>query len=536
MRSSRFILLLLPSFAVSSALAAVHPALPVGLSPEGKPANDACTRPVITPDGRFIAFESEASNLVRGDRNQGSDVFVYDTRRRKLVRASLTSDGVELTGQSRHPAISADGRFVAFESNATNLGPADRDVDADIYVHDLQTGATSLVSAGIEGAPSNGQCLNAAISADGRYIAYEGFASNLVPDDTNSASDVFVFDQVTGATVRASLTYTGAQANYGGSFPAISGNGRFVSFSTIAYGMVPGYPYPGRNHYVRDLVNQTTEQVSLRAGTTETTGGGDSSLAPLSYDGRFVVFSTQSQLVPEDLDQGIDVYVRDRELSTTERASLSYRGEPADLTVSQPSISDNGRYVAFRSSAPALVDAPENYDWHLYVRDREAATTERVSLLPGTGPNQVFTSWGLLSGDGLSVTFVQHSLGGTGHRSVYDQVFTRRRDAEVSAPPVRLQARGKLVFPVTRTGQTRTRQILLKNVGRGTVRGTVPALAAPFTVSGGIGGFTLAPGAVRPLLVTFAPTQPGHARAELVLEIENANGTDLTLPVRGSAR
>lgn len=536
MRSHRVFLLLLPGLAVSSALAAVHPAVPAGLSPQGAPANRDCTRPVITPDGRFIAFESEASNLVRGDQNQASDVFVYDPKRRKLVRASVTSDGSELTGSSRHPALSADGRFVAFESNATNLEPADQGSDPDIYVHDFQTGATRLVSAGIDGAPSNRQCWNPAISADGRYVAYESFASNLVPDDTNGASDVFVFDQVTSTTVRASVTYTGAQANFGGSLPAISGNGRFVSFSTNAYNMVPGYPYPGLNHYVRDLVNQTTEQISLRAGTTETTSGGEYSLAPLSDDGRFVVFSTQAQLVPEDVDQGMDVYVRDRELATTERASLSYRGEAPVFTVSQPSISDDGRYVGFRSSAPALVDAPENYDWHLYVRDRERATTERVSLLPGTGPNEVFTSWGLLSGDGLSVSFVQKRLGGSGRRSIYDQVYVRRRDAEISEPPVRLKARGKLVFPATRVGQTRTRQIVLKNLGRGTVRGTVKTLAAPFEVAGGVGGFTLAPGAVHPVLVTFAPTQSGRASAELVLEIENAHGSDLALPVRATAR
>jgi Tol biopolymer transport system component len=536
MHFHRPFLLLLPGLAVSSTLAAVHPAVPVGLSPQGKPANRACTQPVITPDGRFLAFESAASNLVPGDRNQGSDVFVYDSRRRKLVRASVASDGSELTGSSRHPALSADGRFVAFESNATNLEPADQGTDPDIYVHDLQTGATRLVSAGIEGAASNGQCLNPSISADGRYIAYEGFASNLVPDDTNGASDSFVFDQVTGTTVRASVTYTGAQANFGGSLPSISGNGRFVSFSTQAYGMVPGYPYPGLNHYVRDLVNQTTEQVSLRAGATETTGGGERSLAPLSYDGRFVTFNTPAQLVPEDVDQSMDIYVRDRELAVTERASLSYRGQAAEFLVSQPSISDNGRYVGFRSSSPALVDAPENYDWHLYVRDRERATTERVSLLPGTGPNEAFTSWGLLSGDGLSVTFVQHPLGGTGHRFLDDQVYLRRREAEVSVPPVRLKAHGKLAFPATRVEQTRTRQIMLKNLGRGTVRGTVRPLASPFEVSGGVGGFTLAPGAVHPVLVTFAPTQSGRAKAELVVEIESAHGSDLTLPVRATGR
>jgi Tol biopolymer transport system component len=164
----------------------------VSLGPNGVQGNSYSFSPALSADGRFVAFESEASNLVPGDTNGERDVFVHDRQAGTTERVSVRRDGVQVRGSSYRPALSADGRFVAFVSRVHTLVPGDTNNKADVFVRDRRTGTTERVSVGPNGVQGNGRSDFPTLSADGRFVAFESEASNLGPGDTNDAGDVFV--------------------------------------------------------------------------------------------------------------------------------------------------------------------------------------------------------------------------------------------------------------------------------------------------------------------------------------------------------
>jgi Tol biopolymer transport system component len=181
--------------------------------------------PQLSADGRFVAFESFASNLVSGDTNGILDIFVHDRQTSTTTLVSVASDGTQADGGSESPAVSADGRFVAFESVASNLVPGDTNGAFDVFVHDRQTGAVTRVSVASDGTQADNTSRSASISADGRFVAFHSFATNLVQPDTNPDFDVFVHDRQTGTTTRANVASDGTQANSGPSVPPLRGFG-----------------------------------------------------------------------------------------------------------------------------------------------------------------------------------------------------------------------------------------------------------------------------------------------------------------------
>src|SRR5690554_6282023 len=185
----------------------------VSVASDGTESERESRNPAISADGRYVAFESSASNLVPGDTNGTLDVFVHDRVTGETTRVSVAFDGIEGEGHSRTPAISADGRYVAFESVATNLVPSYADGRYHVFVHDRVTGETTRVSDAFDGTQGNAHSGHPAISADGRYVAFDSRATNLVPDDTNNAADVFVHDRLTGETTRVSVLSGGAQSD-----------------------------------------------------------------------------------------------------------------------------------------------------------------------------------------------------------------------------------------------------------------------------------------------------------------------------------
>jgi len=205
--------------------------------------------PQITPNGRYVVFGSYAPNLVPNDTNQSFDIFVKDRQTGKTTRVSTDSAGNQGTiGKSSYdpyssPSISADGRYVAFESDFTNSVPGDTNEVADVFVKDVLTGSITRVSVGINGQQSNGKSYGVvsgpSISADGRYVAFTSDASNLVPNDLLGAPDVFVYDRQTSSTTRVSVTSEGFDAVDGflgteSYLPTISADGRFVAFVSNA--------------------------------------------------------------------------------------------------------------------------------------------------------------------------------------------------------------------------------------------------------------------------------------------------------------
>jgi Tol biopolymer transport system component len=276
-----------------------------------------------------------------------------------------------LGGQGNAPSgtfgvsISGNGRFVAFTSFASNLVPGDTNSLMDIFVHDRFTGATVLASVDSLGAQTNRISTHPSISADGRLVAFDSWASNLVAGDTNELSDVFVHDFGTGGTIRASVGSTGAEAIGRSEFPALSGDGRYVAYESNATNLVPGDVNFMRDVYVHELASGITTRVSLSSAGVQ--GNDHSWDASISRDGRFVAFSSGNRLVSGDT-RNYDVFVRDRQLGTTTRASVDSHGAQASNDSFSPSISPDGRRVAFDSGAANLVPTDTNGFIDVFVR------------------------------------------------------------------------------------------------------------------------------------------------------------------------
>ena len=229
------------------ALAATSPGLVgsaktkrVSLSSAGAEGNRGSSFPSISADGHFVAFESSASNLVGGDTNDFGDVFVRNRWSGKTKRVSVSSAGAQGNLGSARASISAGGRFVAFEAAAWNLVGGDTNGESDVFVRDRRTGKTRRVSVSSAGAEGNGGSSRASISADGRFVAFYSFASNLVGGDTNGSFDVFVRNRWTGKTKRVSVSSAGAEGNNDSFSPSISADGRFVAFHSFASNLVGG--------------------------------------------------------------------------------------------------------------------------------------------------------------------------------------------------------------------------------------------------------------------------------------------------------
>ncbi|MEG4395764.1 calcium-binding protein [Microcoleus sp. BROC3] len=326
----------------------------------------------ISADGRFVAFSSLASNLVPGDTNNRSDIFVRDTLANTTTRVSVESAGNQGNDGSSigsfFPSISADGRFVAFSSDASNLVPGDTNSTDDIFVRDLSTNTTTRVSVDSAGNQGLGESSDASISADGRFVAFSSFVRNLVPGDTNASRDIFVRDTLANTTTRVSVDSAGNQGLGESSNPSISADGRFVAFSSLASNLVPGDTNASRDIFVRDLSTNTTTRVSVSGAGNQ--GNDYSSDASISADGRFVAFeSDASNLVPGDTNASRDIFVRDLSTNTTIRLSVSGTDNQGNGYSTLPSISADGRFVAFSSDAPDLVPGDTNASRDIFVSD-----------------------------------------------------------------------------------------------------------------------------------------------------------------------
>lgn len=339
--------------------------------------------PAISADGRFVAFVSDASDLVPGDANGQLDVFVRDRLASTTRRVSVSSSGVEADGNSFDPAISADGRVVAFSSGARNLVDGRSVFDSGVYVHELGTGATELVSGGPTYG-TTGSSYQPSLSADGRYVAFAS-QSALIEADTNLRTDAYVFDRETAALSRVSVASDEDQGDLGSrgsEDPAISADGRHVAFTSDARDLVPGVDRFDMQVYVRDRVEGTTTLASVNANGDEATG--DDSLVPaISADGRFVSFhSGANNLYPGHVFDTIDVVVRDIEAATTKAITV---GRAAGDYSLYASLSADGQWIAFGSLASFLVADDSNGTIDVFRRAVTAGDENPPALdLPGT--------------------------------------------------------------------------------------------------------------------------------------------------------
>jgi len=382
------------------------------LSTRGIEADGQTFGAVLSASGRFVAFASGAS-LVRGDRNGVSDVFVRDLVRRRTWRASISVAGAESDGPSMKPSISADGSIVAFPSAATNLVPDDRNGVPDVFVRDRAARLTRRIGTGREGEADAGS-LAALVSANGRTIAFSSDASNLVPGDGNGTMDVFVTDTVTGRTRRVSVGPFGETLERSEA-SSIDARGEVVAFRSYATNLVHGDWNGKADVFVFDRRTGVTERVNVSSTGDEARAA--TFRGVVSGNGRFVGFRSRARnLVPHDANQALDAFVHDRWTGATTRISIAWDGDEAEagdfdrstrrsFFMSRPFLSGDGRFAAFTSLAANLVPGDRNGVSDVFVHDLLTGATARVSVPAEGGEANGASVVAGISADGSAVAF-----------------------------------------------------------------------------------------------------------------------------------
>jgi Tol biopolymer transport system component len=353
----------------------------------------SCARQCTSSDGRYVVFQTQAP-LEAGDTNGLWDIYVRDRLLQETRLVSRTPDGGAASGHSQNAVISADGRYVAFESGASDLVADDTNGAYDVFVRNLAIGVTERVSLTATGTQAPGFMVGGSptISADGRFVAFYSNAA-LTPDDTAEYTDVYLRDRTAGITQRVSLRSDGVAPNEGSWMPSISADGRFVAFSSQATNFVEGDINGTSDVFVRDTQTGAVELIGVGYG------------AVISEDGRHVAFQTTAPLVPDDTNGRYDIYVRDRALLSTQRASLGIQGRQSKQECVDPGISADGRMVVFRSPTANLVDGDTNHTSDVFVRDLIKGTTERASVATSGLEGNSWSGSPTISPNGSVVTF-----------------------------------------------------------------------------------------------------------------------------------
>ena len=397
----------------------------VSVDTNGDDADSASSNPSISSIGRYVAFQSDATDLVTGGSNGLMQIFVRDRQTGTTSQVSVNSGGNEGDFPSSASSISGDGWHVAFESWATNLEGIGDGLFPDIFVHNRQTGDTTRVSvdsAGLEGA---GPSFRPSISADGRYVAFDSEA-DLVAADSGNYYDIFVHDRDADengtydepaplgiSTIRVSVDAGGDEADDHSYSPSISPNGRYVAFESIATNLVTG----GSNGFIHIFVHDrdadgdgiydeagaiSTVQVSVDSAGTE--GNADSGAPSISADGRYASFESDAINLlgaGNDTNGSADVFVHDLQTGTTTRVSVDSNGIQGNGDSSAPSISSDGKFVAFESGANNLVGAgnDNNGVFDIFLHERESLPPNVDSTSPANNAN------GVAVGASITATF-----------------------------------------------------------------------------------------------------------------------------------
>jgi len=502
-------------------------------------------------------------------------------------------DGNRQTGSDTGGSTTPDGRYVVFLSTVDAQGASLP--YANVFVQDRQLGFSEIVSVSGAGAASNGICYYPSISQDGRYVAYSSDGDNLVPGDTNDLPDTFVRDRLNGTTERVSVSSDEVE-QFGGRFapdiPVISGNGRFVVFASFSNTLVPDDNGDQLDVFVRDREAGTTERVTVSSSGE---GGDNHSFGgSISADGRYVCFdSYSSNFVDGDTDE-LDVFVRDRQLGTTERVTVSSSEVPSNGRSERGALSADGRFVAFMSLATNLVPQDTNGAYDVFVRDRLAGTTERVSVAASGeqgnggsgfdfGGNYVPTR---ISGDGRFVLFnttatnLVRSDSGLGQPLIIRDRATQRTEPAAIAGGKQMRAQTELssisangrYLVLTTTvkrgvrdvpglylfdrrdpgsGKIRAKSgrwkpntagtlvpgtVTVTNTGKGSLTFSVKGLTGPFQLTSSPGPFTLAAKQSHTLAVTFQALEAGKHDGTLTLSSDDPRHAALTVKLRAVAR
>lgn len=388
----------------------------------------------ISASGRFVVFESAASTLVPGDTNGYRDVYLRDCQLGTTELVSVVGNDEGLPGDSIYPHVTPDGRYVVYSSLGWDQVPGDTNGCSDIFLRDRVVGVTECVSVASSGEQANDHSFWASISADGRYVLFWSYASNLVSDDTNGAADTFVRDRLLGTTERVSVSSSGEQGDRHSYAGSITPNGRFVAFNSLATNLVEGDTAGKEDIFVRDRLLGTTERVSI--STYSEQANNECGRASLSADGRFVAFeSWATNLVPNDTNLMMDIFVRDRLNGTTERVSVTssgMQGTGSGVGAWTCSVSAEGRFVVFTADFTNLVPGDWNECADVFVKDRQSGAIERCSLAyTGFQPDKASYRTAI-SAEGRFVAFASDATNLVpGDTNVTTDVFRFERQAQL---------------------------------------------------------------------------------------------------------
>jgi hypothetical protein len=387
----------------------------VSLGIGGTPANSHSWEVSISGDGRFIAYSSEASNLVEGDTNGTRDVFRYDRLTGATVRVSISSAGIQANSRSDQPSITYYGEYVAFRSYANNLVPNDMNDPSDIFVRNLQTNTTTLASISSAGVQGNADSYSPAISGDGRFVAFVTNATNLVSQDTNGLPDVYVHDRLYGPTVLVSaVDGTGNPGNGDSYTPSISYFGAFIAFVSRSTNLDPNHPDTNGSAdvFVRNITNDRTKMISV--SFTDVPGNADSYTPSISGEGQFVAFASDASNLDlyQDLNGRRDIFLHDTYTGLTRLVSKAFNGASANGNSVAPAMSFYGRHFAFPSRATNLVATDLNNHWDVFAYDRQGETPTFLSVSSNLygNPGQVIAVPVLFNSQGRIVDTTTFSI------------------------------------------------------------------------------------------------------------------------------
>ncbi len=332
----------------------------ISVDNSGAPGNADSTQPVISASGRFIAFSSKATNFVAGEANTVADIFIYDTQT-KQVRGINPLDS---NGDSVNPSISADGRWIVFESLASNLVAGDTNNASDIFAFDSQSNQLTRISVNDAGVEGDGHSFHPMIAANGHAVVFESEASNLIAGDTNVTSDIFLHDLTTHTTQRVSQSTL--QTDRGSYHPSIDAEGKLVVFESDATTLVENDSNAVSDIFIKDM---TTGQVQRITSATGEQANSAAYYPTISATGRYVALTTAAtNLVSGNANALFDVLRYDRQTQQLERVNVNVSGKQGNFqSLKLPmSLSWNGNYVVFTSNATDIVFGDNNLSFDIF--------------------------------------------------------------------------------------------------------------------------------------------------------------------------
>jgi hypothetical protein len=376
----------------------------VSIDDSGNEANATSYPTAITPDGRYVLFGSYADNLVVWDTNGSYDVFVRDTQNNTTNRVSLDYNWSEIAGESYPTAITPDGKYVLFGSDVGNIVSWDKNGQPDVFIRDTENSTTTIISIDENWVFSNGPSTPVGISDNGAYILFTSSADNLVSNDTNGTDDIFVREIANNIIMRVNVNNANDEANNFSYSPTMTPDGRYVLFASSASNLVADDNNWYDDIFVRDLHHAETTRINVANNGNEAYD--ISVVNAITPDGRYVLFTSRaSNLVADDNNWHNDIFVRDRDNSATSRVNLDSGSNEADNSSYARAISSDGRYVLFQSAADNLVPWDTNGIEDIFIRDTHNETTSRVSVDSAWNQADASPYLSSLSADGRYVLF-----------------------------------------------------------------------------------------------------------------------------------